>query len=147
MKKTIMLSLILCVLSSGRAVGSQMIGVQLYDFVGVSWLDLDGLEGYQVDFGWAFDQKTIHVVGAGYKMYVFPRKVMIGDFPLDGFAGYGAKVTTSSNFLTEIRTPAGFIYRIPKASLHIALGLSPVLGIYPSTWFGVSGLLAIRYHL
>ena len=137
----------LFVVFSKTLFAEKTIGVQLVDFVGLSYLDVNGLEGLQVDLGWWYDQKNLNIVGTGYKINFFPKKIMVGEVALDGFAGYGLKLTTSSNFATEIRTPIGVLYRVPELPLHISAGVAPGLGVYPGTWFSIGIMLAARFHL
>ncbi|MEA2005125.1 MAG: hypothetical protein U9O50_02510 [Acidobacteriota bacterium] len=62
------------------------------------------------------------------------------------YYGIGGRIKTEKKSRVGIRFPIGFSYLFEKAPFDIFFELGPLLDLVPSTEFGITGGIGIRYY-
>lgn len=122
------------------------IGVVLGQPTGLSgkyWLDrrsaVDGV------LAWSFSNGGRFEAHADYLYHPYYFDVPQGDLPL--YIGAGAAVYFRDETTIGARIPVGISYIFAEAPLSAFLEIAPIVDLVPSTGFGISGGIGIRFTI
>lgn len=95
---------------------------------------------------WSFEKKPTLYLHADYLLHNFNLfKVEKGKLPL--YYGIGGRAKFEEKGKIGVRIPVGINYIFPNVPLDIFLEIVPLLDLVPSTEFGLSVAIGIRYFI
>lgn len=148
-RSAVVIFILLTAFSSGNAAAQDSgfgLGIILGEPTGISFKNWIGSRT-AIDGGvaWSFGNNDSLHLHADYLVHKFNLfKVKKGKLAL--YYGIGGRVKTEEKSRVGIRIPVGINYIFGEAPLDIFLELAPVLDLAPSTEFGLTGSIGIRYY-
>jgi hypothetical protein len=148
-RPAVVIFVLLAAFSSGNASAQDSgfgLGIILGEPTGISFKNWVGSRT-AIDGGiaWSFynnDSMHLHVDYLFHNFNIF--KVKKGKLAL--YYGIGGRVKTEDKSRVGVRIPVGINYILGDAPLDIFLELVPLLDLAPSTEFGFTGGIGIRYY-
>ena len=148
-RSAVVIFILLTAFSSGNAAAQDSsfgLGIILGEPTGISFKNWIG-SSTAIDGGiaWSFYNNDSFHLHADYLVHNFNIfKVKKGKLAL--YYGIGGRVKTEKKSRVGVRIPVGINYIFGDAPLDIFFELAPVLDLVPSTEFGLTGGIGIRYY-
>ena len=149
MVRPVVIFILIAVFSSGNAAAQESgfgLGIILGEPTGISFKNWIGSRT-AIDSGvaWSFGNNDSLHLHADYLVHDFNFfKIKKGKLAL--YYGIGGRVKTEKKSRIGVRIPIGISYIFENAPLDIFLELAPLLDLVPSTEFGLTGGVGIRYY-